>query len=188
MSSRCDPILYEDPQYILAGDRSPYLRNFTKVYLILQKYTIAVLHGCHVAQSAKLKKRGWRGGTFMATWRCVKKCGACCYLAERPEVEDYLSAEELKLYQSMVGEGGWCVNFDRTKRSCRIYPHRPRFCRVEPDVFQELYGVEPEQLNEFAIECCQDHIAEYYGDDSVELRRFNREVGVQLNCRQGSPD
>ena len=51
----------------------------------------------------------------MGIWRCVKHCGACCHLdpADRPNLEDYLSAEELEVYLSMVGEGGWCVNFDR---------------------------------------------------------------------------
>ncbi|HBK65262.1 MAG TPA: YkgJ family cysteine cluster protein, partial [Cyanobacteria bacterium UBA11166] len=45
----------------------------------------------------------------MATWLCVKQCGACCHLdpAERPELADYLSPEDLQLYLSMVGEGGW---------------------------------------------------------------------------------
>ncbi|NEO03757.1 MAG: YkgJ family cysteine cluster protein, partial [Moorea sp. SIO3I7] len=36
----------------------------------------------------------------MATWRCVKQCGACCHLdpAERPGLEEYLLPEELALY------------------------------------------------------------------------------------------
>ncbi|MBD0345487.1 MAG: YkgJ family cysteine cluster protein, partial [Coleofasciculus sp. Co-bin14] len=64
----------------------------------------------------------------MATWHCVKQCGACCHLdpAERPDLDTYLSPEELELYLSLVGEGGWCVNFDLAKRECRIYPDRPR--------------------------------------------------------------
>ena len=116
----------------------------------------------------------------MGTWLCVKECGACCNLdpTDRPDLDQYLSPEELELYLSMVGEGGWCVNFDHTKRECRIYEDRPRFCRVEADVFADLYGVESEELNEFAIECCRQQIEGVYGDRSLEMLRFNREVGI----------
>ncbi|MFP4124210.1 MAG: YkgJ family cysteine cluster protein [Coleofasciculus sp.] len=116
----------------------------------------------------------------MATWRCVKQCGACCYLdpTERPGLETYLTPEELDQYLSMVGEDGWCVNFDHQTRECRIYAHRPRFCRVEADIFQEMYGIEPEELNDFAIDCCRDHISDLYGDRSLEMLRFDREVGM----------
>ncbi|NEP22075.1 YkgJ family cysteine cluster protein [Moorena sp. SIO3I6] len=114
----------------------------------------------------------------MATWSCVKQCGACCHLdpAERPGLEEYLLPEELALYLSMVGEGGWCINFDHTTRECRIYPHRPRFCRVEPEVFQDMYGVEEADLNDFAIDCCLEHIEALYGDGSLEMLRFEREI------------
>ncbi len=116
----------------------------------------------------------------MAIWRCVKQCGACCYLdpAERPGLEEYLSLEELQLYLNMVGEEGWCVNFDHATRECRIYQNRPRFCRVEPDVFEDMYGIEAEELNDFAIDCCREQIEEVYGDRSLEILRFNREVGI----------
>lgn len=116
----------------------------------------------------------------MGTWLCVKECGACCNLdpTDRPDLDQYLSPEELELYLSMVGEGGWCVNFDHTRRECRIYEDRPRFCRVEADVFADLYGVESEELNEFAIECCRQQIEGVYGDRSLEMLRFNREVGI----------
>lgn len=116
----------------------------------------------------------------MATWCCVKQCGACCHLdpTERPELEDYLSPKELELYLSLVGEGGWCVNFDRTTRECRIYEDRPRFCRVEADVFQEMYGIESTELDEFAIDCCRQQIEGVYGDRSLEMLRFDREVGI----------
>lgn len=116
----------------------------------------------------------------MATWRCVKQCGACCHLdpAERPDLDIYLSPEELDVYLSMVGEEGWCVNFDRATRECRIYENRPRFCRVEPDVFQDMYGVEPDELNDFAIDCCIEQIDGVYGERSLEMLRFEREIGI----------
>ncbi|MDX2232612.1 MAG: YkgJ family cysteine cluster protein [Leptolyngbyaceae cyanobacterium bins.349] len=116
----------------------------------------------------------------MATWRCVKYCGACCHLdpSDRPDLEDYLGPEELRQYLSMVGEGGWCVHFDHDLRACRIYADRPRFCRVEPEVFQDLYDIEPQELNDFAIDCCRQQIEAVYGDRSLELLKFDREVGI----------
>lgn len=118
----------------------------------------------------------------MATWLCVKQCGACCHLDpnERPDLEEYLSPEELALYLSLVGEGGWCMHFDQANRECRIYDQRPRFCRVEADVFQEMYGVEPSELNDFAIDCCRQQIEGVYGDRSLEMLKFDQQVGVGL--------
>ena len=115
----------------------------------------------------------------MATWECVKQCGACCHLdpGERPELSEYLLPDELELYLSMVGEDGWCVNYDRATRECRIYPNRPRFCRVEPQVFEDMYGIYPEELNNFAIDCCQQQILGVYGESSLEMIRFDRAVG-----------
>ncbi len=117
----------------------------------------------------------------MPTWRCISGCGACCYLdpSERPELDEYLDPDELELYLSMVGSDGWCVNFDRATRQCRIYEDRPRFCRVEADVFADLYGIDPDELNDFAIDCCQQQIESVYGDRSLEMLRFNREVGIR---------
>ncbi len=114
----------------------------------------------------------------MATWQCVKRCGACCRLDPdfRPNLEDYLSAAEMELYLSLVGEDGWCIHFDQTTRECGIYADRPRFCRVEPEVFQDLYGVQPEDLNDFAIDCCREQISGEYGDRSPEMMRFNRAI------------
>jgi hypothetical protein len=79
----------------------------------------------------------------------------------------------------MVGEGGWCVNYDRATRECRIYPDRPRFCRVKPDIFEDMYGVEPSEFEDFAIDCCQQQIAGVYGDRSLEMLRFNRELDIE---------
>ncbi len=81
------------------------------------------------------------------------------------------------MYLSMIGDDGWCVNFDRTSRECRIYQDRPRFCRVQADVFQDLYGIDASELNDFAIDCCRQHIEDMYGEQSLEMIRFNREVG-----------
>jgi len=114
----------------------------------------------------------------MATWQCVQQCGACCHLepADRPDLAEYLTPEELELYLSMIGEGGWCINFNHLTRECNIYPQRPRFCRVEAETFQNMFGIEPEELNDFAIDCCTQQIAGVYGEQSWEMVRFDKAV------------
>ncbi|MEL6440551.1 MAG: YkgJ family cysteine cluster protein [Cyanobacteria bacterium J06621_8] len=103
-------------------------------------------------------------------------CGACCNLTpeERPDLDQYLSPEDLELYLSMVGEDGWCINYSHEQRQCQIYEQRPRFCRVHPDTFQEMYDVDPREFDEFAIACCQEQIAGVYGDESSEFELYNR--------------
>lgn len=116
----------------------------------------------------------------MATWHCVKQCGACCHLdpTDRPDLEQYLNPDQLQHYLSLVGEDGWCINFDHVNRECRIYADRPLFCRVEPDTFHAMYGIETEELDNFAIECCHQQIEAVYGYRSLEMLRFNQELGV----------
>jgi uncharacterized protein len=116
----------------------------------------------------------------MATWVCIKQCGACCHLdpIDRPDLDQYLSPTELELYLSMVGTDGWCIHYDQSTRECSIYDKRPRFCRVEAPVFQDLYGIEPQELNDFAIDCCQQQIEGVYGDRSLEMLRFVQAIGI----------
>ncbi|PSO48710.1 MAG: YkgJ family cysteine cluster protein [Cyanobacteria bacterium SW_9_44_58] len=110
----------------------------------------------------------------MATWSCMSRCGACCYLnpAERPELETYLSPSELEHYYSLVGADGWCIHYQKETRTCGIYEQRPSFCRVTPDNFESRYGVPPSEFHEFAIDCCCDHIASLYGEESGEMLRY----------------
>jgi hypothetical protein len=49
---------------------------------------------------------------------------------------------------------------------------------VEPEVFQEMYGVEPQDLNDFAIDCCRQQIEGVFSDRSLEMLRFDRAVGL----------
>ncbi|MGV2830222.1 YkgJ family cysteine cluster protein [Myxosarcina sp. GI1(2024)] len=111
-------------------------------------------------------------------WRCVSNCGACCHLdpTERPDLDKYLTPEELELYLSMVGKDGWCINFDRQTRKCQIYEHRPRFCRVKPEIFEEMYQMKSREFDEFAIACCHQQISGVYGRNSRELKRYRAEV------------
>ncbi|MGB3790514.1 MAG: YkgJ family cysteine cluster protein [Phormidesmis sp.] len=117
----------------------------------------------------------------MATWQCVKNCGACCELspADRPDLADYLAPAELSLYMSMVGKDGWCIHYDKDQRTCTIYNDRPNFCRVQPDTFQQLYDIQPNELNDFAIECCEQQIGGIYGNMSSEMDRFYEAIGVE---------
>lgn len=109
-------------------------------------------------------------------WHCQDRCGACCYLqpAERPDLADDLTPAELAQYRSLVGADGWCRHYDREGRRCRIYAERPEFCRVTPANFQRLYGVEPDAFDEFAVNCCFEHIADIFGPASPEFDRYRR--------------
>jgi uncharacterized protein len=114
----------------------------------------------------------------MGTWQCVKFCGACCNLnpSDRPDLEKYLTPEELKQYLSMVGEDSWCIHYDRNTRECKIYETRPRFCRVKPEIFEQMYGIGKEEFNDFAIACCRQQIEGVYGWKSAEMSHYNREI------------
>ena len=128
----------------------------------------------------------------MATWQCIKHCGACCQLdpRDRPDLADYLAANELQHYLSLVGEDGWCIHYNQDNCTCQIYTDRPRFCRVEPETFSSMYGIEPEALNDFAIDCCQQQITGVYGPNCPELSRFKQAVGIKelssCTCRKGN--
>ncbi|MEM6251765.1 MAG: YkgJ family cysteine cluster protein [Cyanobacteria bacterium P01_D01_bin.156] len=117
----------------------------------------------------------------MATWQCVKNCGACCNLtpADRPELASYLTPEQLATYMGMVGPDGWCINYDHDQRLCRVYDQRPSFCRVQPDTFEEMFNIPMEDLNDFAIDCCHEQISGVYGPKSEELERFRNAVGLE---------
>lgn len=81
-------------------------------------------------------------------------------------------------YRSLIGPDGWCIHFDKGTRTCSIYngedlggqnlleylflntyepllfifslADRPYFCRVEPNVFESLYGVSKKKFNKEA--------------------------------------
>ena len=107
-------------------------------------------------------------------WQCISQCGACCRLApeERAEALEALNDEDQAIYLSMVGADGWCIHYDSGGRRCRIYEDRPRFCRVSS--MDKLFDIASDQLDAFAIDCCQQQIRSVYGGRSKELRRFKR--------------
>jgi uncharacterized protein len=100
--------------------------------------------------------------------------------SDRPDLEEYLAPEQLAIYLSMVGEDGWCINLDKDTRSCNIYDVRPSFCRVQEDTFVAMFGIEPADLNDFAIACCREQIEGVYGERSLEAIRFDQELGIFL--------
>ena len=107
-------------------------------------------------------------------WQCIRHCGACCYLSpdERQEALAALSDEQRKRYLAMVGNDGWCIHYDSGGRRCRIYSDRPEFCRVSQ--LGELFDVESDSLDAFAMQCCRQQIRSRYGGRSAVMRRFNR--------------
>lgn len=66
---------------------------------------------------------------------------------------------------SMANEDGWCKHFDKENRACSIYPDRPRFCRVETETFGSMYGVDPEDMDDFCAACCHEQISDVYGGE-----------------------
>ncbi|TXG59080.1 hypothetical protein EZV62_016909 [Acer yangbiense] len=113
-------------------------------------------------------------------WRCVERCGACCKLDKGPAFatpeEIFDDPSDIQLYRSLMGPDGWCINYDKNTRKCSIYSDRPYFCRVEPGVFESLYGIDKKKFNKEACGCCRDTIKANYGTDSEELDNFNRSI------------
>ena len=107
-------------------------------------------------------------------WICIQHCGACCRLApdERSDALEALSEEQQRLYLSMVGPDGWCIHYDTGGQRCRIYDDRPDFCRVSG--MGQLFGVNDDDLDAFAIACCTQQIRSTYGGRSDVMRRFKR--------------
>jgi len=118
----------------------------------------------------------------MATWLCMQNCGACCHLQpeDRPDLPSYLTLEQLKLYHSLVGSDGWCVHFDQLTKQCGIYDDRPSFCRVGADTFGQMFGIAAEELNDFAIDCCEQCIGDIYGNSSPEMERYQEAIGAEV--------
>ncbi|KAL3623017.1 hypothetical protein CASFOL_031833 [Castilleja foliolosa] len=81
-----------------------------------------------------------------------------------------------QLYKSLVGEDGWCIHYDKSSRKCSIYEERPYFCRVEPEIFDALYGIDKKKFNKEACSCCVDTIKVVYGSHSEELEKFNHAI------------
>ncbi|KAK3006716.1 LOW QUALITY PROTEIN: hypothetical protein RJ639_017813 [Escallonia herrerae] len=147
-------------------------------------------------------------------WQCVQGCGACCKLDKGPTFpspeEVFDDPSDIQLYKSLIGPDGWCVNYEKETRTCAIYAgdffpvlhkvivsmhqtlmgafcyiqDRPYFCRVEPEIFQDLYGIDKKKFNKEACNCCVDTIKAIYGSQSQELDKFNH--AIRSNIADGS--
>ncbi|KAL6998271.1 hypothetical protein U1Q18_008397 [Sarracenia purpurea var. burkii] len=117
-------------------------------------------------------------------WQCAQGCGACCKLDKGPSFptpeEIFQDPSDIQLYRSLIGPDGWCTHFDKTSWTCSIYSDRPYFCRVEPEIFQTLYGIDKKRFNKEACSCCRDAIKSAYGPESEELENFNNVIRSEL--------
>ena len=84
--------------------------------------------------------------------------------------------EDLASYNSLVGEDGWCVHYDKERRACSIFQDRPWFCRVEGETFDRMYGVPSNEMDKFCTSCCREQIGDVYGVASPEMLKFNTAI------------
>ena len=42
-----------------------------------------------------------------------------------------------------------------------------------------MFGIDTSELNDFAIECCEEQISGVYGSKSEELKQFMTAVGLE---------
>ncbi|KAK2455088.1 zinc/iron-chelating domain protein [Trifolium repens] len=114
------------------------------------------------------------------SWQCVEGCGACCKLQKGPSYpspeEIFTDPSDVELYNSLIGEDGWCIHYEKSTRKCSIYSERPYFCRAEPEVFQSLFGVKEKNFNKEACSFCRDSIKSIYGYNSKELSNFDKSI------------
>jgi len=112
------------------------------------------------------------------TWKCIETCGACCRLdpEERVEAIEALDNAQINQYQELVGEDGWCVNYNKHSRKCMIYENRPYFCKVSN--LRDIFKLKENEADLFAIECCRDHIKSIYGSTSSEIDRFELTIRI----------
>jgi len=51
---------------------------------------------------------------------------------------------------------------------------------VQPDNFARMFGVAPEEFDEFAISCCGEQIEGVYGPRSSELKSYGQGLASVL--------
>ena len=113
-------------------------------------------------------------------WKCIEKCGACCRLdpEERVEAIEALDNSQIKQFDKLIGEDGWCVNYNKHSRTCMIYENRPDFCKVCN--ISKIFKLKEQESEIFAIECCRDHIKSIYGRTSSEMYRFEQAIHIPI--------
>ena len=108
----------------------------------------------------------------MKSWICIENCGACCKfdLAERDDLSNKLSKEDIRLINSMTSKDGWCKYLDKKNKKCMIYQKRPHFCQVNE--FSKSFKDYLKKGDEFLIDCCKQHIKSIYGNKSEHMNRY----------------
>ena len=114
--------------------------------------------------------------TKQQKWSCIEGCGACCRLnpEEREEAISVLNQEQKKIFFSMVETDGWCRYYNKENRKCTIYNERPDFCNVAN--MSRIFDISDYNLDNFAINCCKQHIRHVYGGRSKVMRKFKSEL------------
>ncbi|XP_009765000.1 uncharacterized protein LOC107817168 [Nicotiana tabacum] len=163
---------------VLAAAKQPRLRPNPKPQNGKQKITTT--NPSVPPATVKKTTSGFNSRSKEPTWQCVQNCGACCKLDKGPNFptaeEIFDDPSDVELFQSMVGSDGWCIHFEKSTRKCSIYADRPYFCRVEPAIFETLYGIETKKFNKEACSSCIDTIKAIYGSSSKELENYNAAV------------
>ena len=115
----------------------------------------------------------------MKSWTCIKNCGACCKfnLEQRDGIYDHLDDDDINLIIKMTGKDGWCKNFDKKNKKCKIYQKRPHFCRV--DEFSVNFKEYKKKGDEFLINCCMQHIESIYGKKSEQMTVFKKSTNLR---------
>ncbi|KAF7092777.1 hypothetical protein CFC21_095233 [Triticum aestivum] len=62
----------------------------------------------------------------------------------------------------------------------------PFFCRVEPKVFEEFFGVPCSKFDREACSACVDNIKMVYGQDSPELGNLKRVIREESSKQEAS--
>ena len=89
---------------------------------------------------------------------------------------EYLTEDELTLYQSMIGEDEFCKHFDQKAKMCTIYDQRPSFCVVKPEKMKVMFDIDQEEINDFCAFCCREQISDHYGEESDVMERFEEVI------------
>ncbi|KAG5584517.1 hypothetical protein H5410_044951 [Solanum commersonii] len=177
---------------VITAAKQPRQRPNAKAQSGKQKTTTTITPGVPAATAMKTTS-GFSSRNKEPTWQCVQNCGACCKLEKGP---NFPSAEEI--FDDPSDIEAFCRNVDRlimnyvgwlvvsgSRRKCLFYVvkyqdmielNRPYFCRVEPDIFETLYGIETKKFNKEACSCCIDTIKAVYGSSSKELENFNAAI------------
>ncbi|KAH0898652.1 hypothetical protein HID58_048220 [Brassica napus] len=101
------------------------------------------------------------------TWQCIESCGACCKLAKgfafaTPD-EIFDDPDDVELFRSMIGDDGWCINYDKidhisaelSQRFSRLSTgskKRNSTRKLADDTIKTIHGSDSKELDKFLSE------------------------------------